>query len=167
MLSEAARLARLLAGLLDPAYRERGLRAVATMLMGYAVAAAMVLVAAVFALIALHQGLRTAMPAWAAALVMAAVAVIIAAIAILAARRARRRLGPPPPGRLPGELDHLASDPAATIAAAMAPLVDEVLAATRRKPGETVMLAVAAGMIVGRLLRRPPKRPPPAPSARG
>jgi hypothetical protein len=48
-----------------------------------------------------------------------------------------------------------AVDPNAATAAAMSPLIDEAFAATREKPGETLLLAVAAGMLVGRWFRRP------------
>lgn len=151
MLALAVRLARLATALTDRAYLERRAKAAAITSAAWLVAGVMALVAAVFLMIAVFAALLEVMPAWAAALVAAALAVILAGIALLVANRAGRH--EPLPRN--ATVEDLARDPQAAAAAAMAPLVDEALEATRERPGETLLLALAAGMIAGRLLRRP------------
>lgn len=151
MLAEAARLARLVAAATDQAYLKRRAQAAAVTSVAWLVAVVLVLVAVVFLQIAIFAALIEVMPAWAAAVVVAAIAVILAGLAVLVANR---------PGRhepLPrnATLETLADDPNAAMAEALAPLVDEALKATRQRPGESLMLALAAGLIAGRLLRRP------------
>jgi hypothetical protein len=149
----APRAARLVAAATDPAYLQRRAKAALVTSLAWIVAGVMAMVAAIFLLIATFAALVEVMPSWAAALVAAAVAVILAGIAALVATRPGRR---EPLPRSP-IVEDLAADPHAAAAAAMAPLVDEALAATRERPGETLLLAVAAGMIAGRWLRRPPR----------
>lgn len=151
MLAEATRVLGLIAGALDPSYLRRSARLSRAVVIGYLVAGTMALAAFLFLLVALFAALTAVMPPWAAAVVIAAAAVLGAAIAVLVARSAGRRLTLPP-ARPPGVL---ALDPTAAAAATLAPLVDEVLSTTRRRPGETILLAIAAGLILGRLLQRP------------
>lgn len=154
MLAEAARFARLISAATDRAYLERRAKAALTTSVAWLVAGVLALIAKVFLLIAAFAALVEVMPVWAAALVVAAIAIILAGIAVLVATRRGRKV-PLPPSRT---VDAFALDPSAATAAAMAPLVDEALKATREKPGETMLLAVAAGLIAGRWLRRPPRR---------
>jgi len=151
MLALAVRLARLAAAATDRAYLERRAKAAAVTSAAWLVAGVMALVAAVFLLIAVFAALLEVMPAWGAALIVAAVAVILAGAALLVANRAGRHEPLPRSATIEG----LANDPQAAAAAAMAPLVDEALEATRERPGETLLLALAAGLIAGRLLRKP------------
>lgn len=150
MLATAVRLARLVTAATDRAYLQRRARAFALTSAAWLVAGLMALLALVFILVAVFAALLQVIPAWGAALIAAAVAVIVAGIAVLVANR-RQRHEPLPRDET---IETLADDPQA---AAIAPLVDEALRATRERPGETMLLALAAGLIAGRLLR-PPKR---------
>ena len=151
MLAEAARLARLLTAITDQAYLKRRARAAAVTSAAWAMAGLLALVALVFIQIAVFAALLEVMPAWAAALVVAAIAVILLGVAVLVANR-RSRHEPLPRNET---FEALTRDPHAAAADAMAPLVDEAFRATRERPGETMLLALAAGMIAGRFLRRP------------
>ncbi len=151
MLAAAARFARLITAATDRAYLERRLRAAALTSGAWAVAGLMMLVAMIFVQIAVFAALLEVMPAWGAALIVAALAIIVAGIALLVATR-RSRHEPLPRN---DTVEALRRDPNTAAAAAMAPLADEALQATRERPGETMLLALAAGMIAGRFLRRP------------
>lgn len=151
MLAEAARLARLVTAATDKAYLKRRAQAAAVTSGAWAAAALLTLLALIFIQIAVFAALLEVMPAWGAALVVASIAIILAGIAVLVANR-RSRHEPLPRNETFEALTH---DPNAAAADVMAPLVDEVFRATRERPGETMMLALGAGMIVGRLLRRP------------
>jgi hypothetical protein len=151
MLVEATRLARLVAAATDQAYLKRRARAAAVTSGAWAAAVLMLVIALIFIQIAVFAALLEAMPAWAAALVVAAIAIILAGIAVLVANRRGRHEPLPRNDRF----EAFTRDPNAAAADAMAPLVDEALRATRERPGETMMLALGAGLIVGRLLRRP------------
>jgi hypothetical protein len=151
MLAEATRLARLVAAATNQAYLKRRARAAAVTSGAWAAAVLMLLIALIFIQIAVFAALLEAMPAWAAALVVAAIAIILAGIAVLVANRRGRHEPLPRNDRF----EAFTRDPNAAAADAMAPLVDEALRATRERPGETMMLALGAGLIVGRLLRRP------------
>lgn len=148
MLAEAIRLARLGTTLADGAFMRLLARGLFRLSTAYLIAAVFALVAAIFLLVAGYLGLEEAMPGWAAALVMAAVAVILAGLAMLVGRGARRRLK----FLVAGRFSALAEAPASSVTAAtVAPLVDQLLRATRGRMGESVLLAVAAGLIAGRL----------------
>jgi fatty acid desaturase len=151
MLAEAARFARLIGAATDRDYLRRRAKAAMVTSTAWVVAGVLALVAAIFGLIAAFAALAEVMPVWAAALVVAAIAVIMAGIAVLVATRSGRK--EPLPHYQAEEA--FAVDPGAAAAATMSPLIDEAFAATREKPGESILLAVAAGMIVGRWLRRP------------
>lgn len=153
MLATAVRLARLVTAATDRAYLQRRARAFALTSAAWLVAGLMALLALVFILVAVFAALLQVIPAWGAALIAAAVAVIVAGIAVLVANRGQRHEPLPRAETIEG----LGDDPHAAAAAAVAPLVDEALRATRERPGETMLLALAAGLIAGRLLR-PPKR---------
>lgn len=154
MLAEAARYARLISAVTDRRYLERRAKAAAITTAAWIVASVLGLIALIFVLIAIFAALVETMPPWAAALVIAAIAVIMAGVAMLVARRSGRR----EPLPRYAAADRFAMDPGAAATAAMAPVFDEALRATREKPGETVLLAIAAGVIAGRWLR-PPRRP--------
>jgi hypothetical protein len=151
MLAEATRLARLVTAATDQAYLKRRAQAAAVTSGAWAVAGLMTLLALLFVQIAIFAALLEVMPAWGAALVVAAIAVILAGIAVLVANR-RGRHEPLPRN---DTFEAFTRDPNAAAADAMAPLVDEAFRATRERPGETMLLALGAGMIVGRMLRRP------------
>jgi hypothetical protein len=151
MLAEAARLARLVTAVTDQAYLKRRAQAAAVTSGAWAVAGLMALLATVFVQIAVFAALLEVMPAWGAALIAAAIAIIIALIAVLVARRRSRHEPLPRNDRF----EAFTRNPNAVAADAMAPLVDEALQATRERPGETMLLALAAGLIAGRFLRRP------------
>ena len=151
MLAEAVRLARLIVAATDRAYLERRARAALVTSAAWLVAALMALAALFFALVTVFAALLQVMPAWGAALIATAIAVIVAGIAVLVANRPRRH-EPLPRNET---LETLTRDPEAAAAAAMAPLVEEALQATRERPSETLVLALAAGLIAGRLLGRP------------
>jgi hypothetical protein len=151
MLAEAARFARLISAVTDRAYLERRAKAALTTSVAWIVAGVLAFIAKIFLLIAAFAALIEVMPVWAAALVVAAIAIILAGIAVLVAtRRGRKEPLPPSPA-----VDSFAFDPNAATAAAVAPLIDQALRATREKPGETMLLAVGAGLIAGQWLRRP------------
>jgi|GEM_PF-2238940 len=153
MLTAAARLARLLTTPSDRDYLERRARASVVTSAAWLVAGVMALLAVIFVQVAIFAALLQVMPAWGAALVVAAVAVVLAGIAVLVAHRPSRHESLPDDGLLQA----LANDPGAAATEALAPLVDEALRATRERPSETMLLALAAGVLAGRLLR-PPKR---------
>jgi hypothetical protein len=123
----------------------------------YALAPTLAAVALVFALLAAHAGLRLVVPAWAAALSISGACVGLALGAwLVARRRAGTRL--PEPIELPPITHPAITKTAATLAAAAAlvPLLDATLAAARARPGETMLTALAAGVVAGCL------RPGPA-----
>jgi low affinity Fe/Cu permease len=155
MLAAAVRLARLITAVTDRAYLERRARAAFVTSAAWLVAGLMVLAALFFALVTVFAALLEVMPAWGAALIATAIAVIVAGIAILVANRTGRHESLPQNETL----ETLTRDPQAAAAAAMAPLIDEALQATRERPSETLALALAAGLIAGRLLHRPKSRP--------
>ena len=151
MLAEAARLARLVSAVTDQAYLKRRAQAAAVTSFAWLVAGLMAFMATIFILIAVFAALLEVMPAWGAALIVAAIAIILAAIAVLVANR-RSRHEPLPRNTM---FEAYARDPNAAATAAMAPVLDEAIQATRERPGETMLLALAAGLIAGRFLRRP------------
>ena len=113
----------------------------------------MLAVAAVFFMIAAFAGLAQFMPVWAAALVIGSFAAGLAGIAVMVAKRRKQ----PPLPQLDETTRRFAADPQEAAAAVLGPLLDEAVSATRERPGETMMLAVAAGMLAGRLLHKPKK----------
>lgn len=153
MLPDAGQLARLLLALTDKRFLER--KAHATLVKGEAwlVAGVMIAVAAVFFLIAGFAGLTEVMPVWAAALIIGMLAAAIAGIAVWIAKRRKQ----PPLPQLDETTRRLTGDPQEAAAAVLGPLIDEAVSATRDRPGETMMIAIAAGMLAGRLMRKPKK----------
>lgn len=153
MLPDARQLARLLLAVTDKRFIERKAQATLVKAEAWLIAGVMLAVAAVFFMIAAFAGLAQFMPAWAAALVIGALATGLAGIAIMVAKRRRQ----PPLPELDETTRRFAADPQEAAAAVLGPLLDEAVSATRDRPGETMMLAVAAGMLAGRLLHRPKK----------
>lgn len=151
MLAEAARLARLVTAATDQAYLKRRARAAAVTTGAWVAAGLMLFVALIFILIAVFAALVEVMPAWAAALVVASIAIILAGSAFLVANRRSRHEPLPRNDRV----EAFTRDPNTAATDVMAPLADEALKATRERPGETMMLALAAGMLAGRFFRRP------------
>ncbi len=148
---DAMQLARLLLAVTDKRFIERKAQATLVKAEAWLVAGVMMAVAAVFFMIAAFAGLAEFMPAWAAALVIGILAAGLAGIAIMIAKRRRQ----PPLPQLDETTRRFAADPQEAAAAVLGPLIDEAVSATRDRPGETMMLAVAAGMLAGRLLRKP------------
>jgi hypothetical protein len=156
MLPNARQLARLLLAVTDKRFIERKAQATLVKAEAWLVAGVMLAVAAVFFMIAAFAGLAQVMPVWAAALVIGILAAGIAGVAVMVAKRRRQPPLPPLPD-LDETTRRFAADPQEAAAAVLGPLLDEAVAATRDRPGETMMLAVAAGMLAGRLLNRPRK----------
>ena len=151
MLPDARQLARLLLAVTDKRFIERKAQATLAKAEAWLVAGVMMAVAAVFFMIAAFAGLAEFMPAWAAALVIGILAAGLAGIAVMIAKRRKQ----PPLPQLDETTRRFAADPQEAAAAVLGPLIDEAVSATRDRPGETMMLAVAAGMLAGRLLRKP------------
>jgi len=151
--SAAARLARGLRVTLDPGRLRHLARHTFTTTAIHALALALAVVALVFALIAAHAGLRLIVPAWAAPLVISAVFVGLAlGTWLIARRRASPRYVRPAP-----LIETPPGDAATTlaVAAALAPLLEAATGAIRERPAETMLTALAAGVIAGRLRQRP------------
>ena len=107
----------------------------------------------VFALIAAHAGLRLIVPASAAPLVISAIFAGLALGTCLLVRR-RTRLS----DSRPTPLVETTPDRAATTLAtttALAPLLEAGSVAIRERPAETMLTALAAGVITGSLRHRP------------
>ena len=157
--SAAARLVHGLGVVTDPAR----LRCLAQHALGTTAAYALVLtlaaVALVFALLAAHAGLRLVVPAWAAALSISGVFVVLALVAWGVARRRARAPLPahaPPPSPVEQQAIDNSGATLAT-ATALAPLLDAALAAARARPGETMLTALAAGIVADSLRRGRPR----------
>lgn len=150
MPGQVLRAARLLSTLTDRAYIQRRTQAAIVSTAAWLTAGLLGFIAALFALIALFAALSERMPVWAAALVIAAGAVLLAAIAVLVARRPKRRIAPPPPDP---RLDALAGDPMLAVSALLAPLLGQARDTTRRQPGESILLLLVAGLLVGQWLK--------------
>ncbi len=153
MLPDARQLARLLLAATDKRFIERKAQATLVKAEAWLIAGVMLAVAAVFFMVAAFAGLAQLMPVWAAALVIGSLAAGLAGIAIMVAKRRKQ----PPLPQLDETTRRFAADPQEAAAAVLGPLLDEAVSATRERPGETMMLAVAAGMLAGRLLNRPKK----------
>ena len=154
MLPNARQLARLLLAATDKRFIERKAQATLVKAAAWLIALVMLAVAAVFFMIAAFAGLAQFMPAWAAALVIGSLAAGLAGVAVIFAKRRRQPPLPPLP-QLDETTRRFAADPQEAAAAVLGPLIDEAVSATRDRPGETMMLAVTAGMLAGRLLNRP------------
>ncbi len=150
MLPEAAQLARLLLAATDKSYLKQKARSTLVTAEAWLIVGVMAAVALVFFLIAAFMGLKEVLPGWAAALIVGLIAALVAGIAFLVARRQSREV-PLPRNTL---VEDFAERPEDAAAAVLGPLIDEAVKATRERPGETMMLAVAAGMLAGRLFRR-------------
>lgn len=153
MLPHAGQLARLLLAATDKSFIQRKAQATLVKAEAWLVAGVMIAVAAVFFLVAAFAGLTEVMPIWAAALLIGVLAAAIAGIALWIAKRRKQ----PPLPELDETTRRLAGDPQEAAAAVLGPLIDEAVSATRDRPGETMMLAIAAGMLAGRLMRKPKK----------
>ena len=151
MLPNAGQLARLLSAVTDKRFIERKAQATLVKAQALLVAGVMVVVAAVFFLIAAFAGLAEVMPVWAAALIVGVLAMAIAGIALMIGKRRKQ----PPLPQLDETAQRLVGNPEEAAAAVLGPLIDEAVSATRDRPGETMMLAIGAGMLAGRLLRKP------------
>jgi len=153
MLPHAGQLARLLLAATDKRFIQRKAQATLVKAEAWLVAGVMIAVAAVFFLVAAFAGLTEVMPIWAAALLIGVLAAAIAGIALWIAKRRKQQ----PLPELDETTRRLAGDPQEAAAAVLGPLIDEAVSATRDRPGETMMLAIAAGMLAGRLMRKPKK----------
>jgi cobalamin synthase len=150
MLPDAAQLARLLLAVTDKGFVKQ--KAKATLVKGEAwiIAGVMAVVAAVFFLMAAFMALQQVMPDWAAALLAGLLATLLAGIAVLVARHDRQ-----PPPHHDETMQRLIDHPDEVITTMLAPLLDEVVNRTRERPAETALLALAAGLVAGRLTRKP------------
>jgi drug/metabolite transporter (DMT)-like permease len=152
--SAAARLAHRIAAAVDPERLgelvDRLLAAVAL----YLAALVLSIMALSFALAAAYIGLPPLLPPWAAALVVGGVCIGLAVVAWAFAKRRARTLFAAPGPREPLPDDSRSGAGSAEVTTALLiPLIDEAVRATRARPGETILTALAAGFVVGAFRR--------------
>jgi hypothetical protein len=154
--SRTASLARRLAAAADP----RRFRPFAASLLAttaaYVAALVLALIAVIFALMAAHAGLRTVVPDWAAALVISGVFLVLALVALIVARHRARAISLQPMGVEPLPVGGgTVRDGAPAAIEALVPLLEAALVAARRRPAETMLIALAAGFVAGSLRGEP------------
>lgn len=151
MLPDAAKLLRIVAAATDARYLKRRVRTVAVATVAYAVAVMLAALSFVFAFMALYEAMLAVMPPWGAALCVSAVLLLLAVGMVLVAHLVGR-------SAVPRSYASVQPIEAADVAiASLDPLIERAMEATRQRPGQSLAIAIAVGLVVGRLLGR--KRP--------